>query len=204
MAGHVCVRGAYQLNDYTRTHCICIVFITDSQCIHNDCKTPLFLLCLPLSFGFWARSEEAYHASLSRRRSPVRIRSGPPQLLTHRLFDVILCAVSTPDDFEREHGHEFTEPSEQSLVIPERHQAVFLKDESCYFGKLWVYPNLYVISDVYYINSEDTTKLIWLQDSYHNPENVMHIPRENVRFWENLREDGSVALGIQRHKESLG
>ncbi len=26
----------------------------------------------------WARSEEAYHASLSRRRSPVRIRSGPP------------------------------------------------------------------------------------------------------------------------------
>lgn len=26
-----------------------------------------------------ARSEEAYHASLSRRRSPVRIRSGAPR-----------------------------------------------------------------------------------------------------------------------------
>ena len=30
-----------------------------------------------------ARSEEAYHASLSRRRSPVRIRSGAPRNTTH-------------------------------------------------------------------------------------------------------------------------
>ena len=36
-----------------------------------------------------ARSEEAYHVSLSRRRSPVRIRSGPPSkkhLLVGRCF----------------------------------------------------------------------------------------------------------------------
>ena len=30
-----------------------------------------------------ARSEEAYHVSLSRRRSPVRIRSGPPMKMAH-------------------------------------------------------------------------------------------------------------------------
>ncbi len=108
--------------------------------------------------------------------------------------------------FEKPEGsNEFIEPSEQSLVIPERHQAVFLhgSTEQCYFGKLWVYPNLYVISDVYYISGEDTSKLVRLQDSYHGPENVMHIPRENVKFWENLREDGAVQLGIDQHNEGL-
>lgn len=95
-------------------------------------------------------------------------------------------------------------PSEQSLVIPDRHQAIFKKDGSAYFGKLWVLPTVYMISDVYFYSSPDFSSITRLEHLPHRPENVMHIPRENVDYWENLQEDSPVTSAIAEYKQQLG
>lgn len=107
--------------------------------------------------------------------------------------------------------------SETSLIKTDKYQAVFLnsQDGQVYFGKLSVYnDNLYVLNDIYYVRVENPVQpegqnqqqqqanisLAKLGNELHGPEDVMYIQKDQVLFWENLKDDGQVVKAITDFK----
>lgn len=87
-------------------------------------------------------------------------------------------------------------------------QAVFLADGAVYFGKLSDgEPGQVKLENVYYLqggeyqqNGEITgtgqISLAKLGNELHGPEDVMHISRDQVTFWENMKDDSQVVTAI--------
>jgi len=94
-----------------------------------------------------------------------------------------------------------------------KYQAVFLTNGQVYFGKLSDSSNYQVkISDIYYLQvqqnvqpAEETNKdsqvsLAKLGQELHGPEDSMYISKDQVLFWENLKDDGKVVQAIKSNK----
>jgi hypothetical protein len=101
------------------------------------------------------------------------------------------------------------------LGVNTSYQAVFLSNGQVYFGKLaedgsnWI-----TLTDIYYLQTSqtqplqqgatDTSKitdqskiqLVKLGSELHGPEDVMHIERDKVLFWENMTENSKVVQAI--------
>ena len=84
-------------------------------------------------------------------------------------------------------------------------QAVFLTNNQVYFGKLTDDTVSYVsLTDVYYLrtasdltqNGAASLNLIKLGGELHGPEDVMHIPKSNILFWENMKPTSQVVETI--------
>lgn len=101
-------------------------------------------------------------------------------------------------------------------VKKKQYQAVFLTNGQVYFGRLSdVGGANYTLKDVYYIQSQNPTNqaagasaspqpnlsLVKLGDEIHGPEPEMNIAREQVIFWENLKNDGKVVQAIQNQNK---
>ena len=94
-------------------------------------------------------------------------------------------------------------PGVTELIDRSAYQAVFLTNGSTYFGKLqeqgdgWFY-----MTDVFYLTSseESGTQLIKRGSEAQGPKEPLIIPRAQVLFIENLREDGEVVTAIKRFK----
>lgn len=105
-----------------------------------------------------------------------------------------------------------------SQVKSKQYQAVFLANGQVYFGKLRHANNNYVeLSDIYYLqvqqqvqpgtnananqqNEQPQVSLAKLGSELHGPEDAMYISRDQVLFWENLKDDGKVVKAIQEDK----
>lgn len=101
-------------------------------------------------------------------------------------------------------------------VKGKQYQAVFLTNGQVYFGKVSKVDNSYVkLTDIYYlqvqqqVQPEDKSKqadqqpqvsLAKLGGELHGPEDTMFISRQQVLFWENLKEDGKVTKAIKDYK----
>jgi hypothetical protein len=96
-------------------------------------------------------------------------------------------------------------------------QAVFLNsaDGQVYFGKLSVLNNeYYKLTDIYYVKVEQVQpdknnsqgkqniSLAKLGNEIHGPQDVMYINKDNIMFWENLKDDGQVAKAISDYKKT--
>ncbi|HUC19958.1 MAG TPA: hypothetical protein VMR98_00490 [Candidatus Polarisedimenticolaceae bacterium] len=93
-------------------------------------------------------------------------------------------------------------------------QALFLTNGQVYFGKLANIDSSYVkLTDIYYLqvqqqvqpgqkadSQQPQVSLAKLGGELHGPEDVMYVSREQVLFWENLKEDGKVAQAIKDYK----
>lgn len=107
---------------------------------------------------------------------------------------------------------------EESFVDKTKYQAVFLNGGQVYFGKIKSLNNRYLrISDIYYLQvnqqvqpDQDTDKptdqnqnvsLVKLGCELHGPENEMLINREQIIFWENLKDDGQVAKAVAEYQK---
>lgn len=98
-------------------------------------------------------------------------------------------------------------------IKKDQYQAVFLTNGQVYFGKLKNVGQQYVeISDIYYLqvqqsvqpadqNKEAQVSLAKLGDELHGPEDNMNISRDQVLFWENLKDDSKVVQAIKDHKK---
>jgi hypothetical protein len=107
-----------------------------------------------------------------------------------------------------------SEPIED--VKSDRYQAVFISGGIGYFGKITeMNKSTIIIEDVYYLRSENapsadgkttqqTVTLAKLEKELIGPESKMFINRDQVLFWENLRDDGQVADAIRREKNGEG
>jgi len=104
---------------------------------------------------------------------------------------------------------------EASYVNTEQNQAVFLTNGQVYFGKVTAVSNDYVnLTDIYYLNSQQQDgnasaqnqnqqtnfSLVKLGCELHGPADQMIINRDQVSFWENLKDDGKVSKAIEQFK----
>ena len=101
-----------------------------------------------------------------------------------------------------------------SLTFPavnnSKWQVVFLTGDRVYFGHLNELNMDYVkLSNVYYLrvsqqlqpstaNQQQQVNLVKLGDEIHGPENDMFIPKTQIIFWENMKEDSSVVRAIKQ------
>lgn len=102
-----------------------------------------------------------------------------------------------------------------------KYQAVFFTNGQVYFGKLTSLNDNYMkMTDIFYLQTQDTqtdtdkknpqetstdqnsnVQLIKLGNEVHGPEDAMVISRDQVLFYENLKNDGKVATTIKQYKE---
>lgn len=89
-------------------------------------------------------------------------------------------------------------------------QAVFLSNGQVYFGKLDNYDINYVtLSDVYYLRTASelnstgasNLNLIKLGGEVHGPQDTMYIPKSNLLYWENMKDDSRVVQTINSTKQ---
>ena len=111
-----------------------------------------------------------------------------------------MSEVPGRDDFESLPPMEL---NEQDLVKTEQYQSLFLTNGQVYFGRLWVYPTAYVLTDIYYLQNagEDNQTLVKLGNETHGPEDMQVHPKQHVQFWQNLKDDGSVSEAIRKYQE---
>jgi len=99
-------------------------------------------------------------------------------------------------------------------VKSKQYQAVFLTNGQVYFGKVSHVDSSYVkLTDIYYLqvqqqvqpkdnssSQQPQVSLAKLGGELHGPEDVMYISRQQVLFWENLKNDGKVVKAIADYK----
>lgn len=112
------------------------------------------------------------------------------------------------------------EKSETDLIQTDKYQAVFLnsQDGQVYFGKLEVFNrDIYSLTDIYYVRVENPIQpeganqpaqpnisLAKLGNELHGPQDAMFIRRDQVLYWENLKDDGQVVTAITEFKANGG
>ena len=98
------------------------------------------------------------------------------------------------------------------VPAPDKYQAVFLQNGQVYFGKLAVGRDWLVLREIYYLqvpsalqqgsgNASQNFQLVKLGTELHGPEDVMHLPREAVNFWENLKDDSQAVRAIRTYQQ---
>ncbi len=107
-------------------------------------------------------------------------------------------------------------------VNKDQYQAVFLTNGQVYFGNLSKPSSDYVnLENIYYLQVQQSTEqpsserpavqpssenqqsqvaLTKLGKELHGPEDKMYIARDQVLFWENLKNDGTVAKAIKQNE----
>ncbi len=101
---------------------------------------------------------------------------------------------------------------ESSFVNTSEMQAVFMNGGQVYFGKVTSLNRQYMtLRDIYYLRVNQAVQpkgeqkandisLVKLGCELHGPEDLMVINREQIIFWENLKEDGKVAQAVAQFK----
>lgn len=100
---------------------------------------------------------------------------------------------------------------ESKYVNSKEYQAVFLSNGQVYFGKVkTLNSKVVVIDDVFYIEAQSTTATTTSNNNYtlrklgtselHAPEDRMVINRDQVTFWENIKDNGQVVTKIKEYK----
>lgn len=104
----------------------------------------------------------------------------------------------------------FGGPDEAKYVNKDKQQAVFLTNGQVYFGKIKAVNKQFVdLQEIYYLNvnqqvqpnqsnqqAQSSISLVKLGCELHGPVDRMLINRDQVTFWENLKDDGQVAKAV--------
>jgi hypothetical protein len=103
------------------------------------------------------------------------------------------------------------------MVKGDKYQALFLTNGQVYFGKLSNVDDKYVkLTDIYYLQVQQTVQpaqqqqqnannanpqvsLAKLGSELHGPEDTMLVNRDQVLFWENIKDDGKVVQAIKEN-----
>lgn len=103
---------------------------------------------------------------------------------------------------------------EDRYVDKTKLQAVFLNGGQVYFGRVKTLNSKYMrVSDIYYLRvnqqvqpdqenqqrTQNDISLVKLGCELHGPQDQMVINRDQVIFWENLKDDGQVAKAVAEY-----
>lgn len=102
---------------------------------------------------------------------------------------------------------------EFKMVDGNKYQAVFLNGGQVYFGRIKdLNAKTIRLDDIYYLrvnqqvqpgqqaNANDVS-LVKLGCELHGPQDQMLVNREQVVFWENLKDDGQVAKAVKQYRD---
>lgn len=93
-----------------------------------------------------------------------------------------------------------------------KYQAVFMTNGQVYFGKLSDLNKAYAdLTDVYYLQVQQAVQpaatdqksqvsLTKLGSELHGPTDKMHISRDQILFWENLKDDSTIVKAIKDYQ----
>ncbi len=87
-------------------------------------------------------------------------------------------------------------------VPADKWQAVFLEGGQVYFGRMQENGGDYVtLSNVYYLKeasdlTQSNLNLVKLGGELHGPEDTIHIRKESISFWENMKDTSRVVQSI--------
>ena len=103
--------------------------------------------------------------------------------------------------------------SAASDIDTTKYQAVFMTNGQVYFGKLSDVTHTYAdLTDVYYLQVQQSVQpatddkessqvsLTKLGSELHGPTDKMHISRDQILFWENLKDDSTVVKAISDYQ----
>ncbi|HYF96439.1 MAG TPA: hypothetical protein VD947_00170, partial [Patescibacteria group bacterium] len=100
---------------------------------------------------------------------------------------------------------------EDKLIDSSKHQAVFLDNGQVYFGNITdLNKGFLTLSNIYYLRvnqqvqpgkqaGQNDVSLVKLGCELHGPQDTMVINKEQITFWENLKDDGQVAGAIAEY-----
>jgi hypothetical protein len=94
-------------------------------------------------------------------------------------------------------------PTAAEVIDHNVYQAVFLTNGSTYFGKLQPQgDDWFLLTDVFYLSASEQsgTQLIKRGTEPQGPKEPMIVPRDQVLFIENMRDDSEIATLIKRYK----
>lgn len=105
----------------------------------------------------------------------------------------------------------FVVPRQDDLIAKDAWQAVFLTNNQVYFGKIDSLRGDYItLREVFYLQSNQTINsdqkesgeinLIKLGSEIHGPENAMHISKNQIIFWENLKPNSKIVKIISDYR----
>jgi len=85
------------------------------------------------------------------------------------------------------------------------YQAVVLSGQQVYFGHLRTDGDVYLLTDIYYLSTPDSSgagggQLLKRGAEVHGPKEPMIIPANQVLFVENIRDDSPVVVAIRANK----
>jgi hypothetical protein len=98
-------------------------------------------------------------------------------------------------------------------IKSKQYQAMFLTNGQVYFGKISGLDNSYVrLTDIYYLQtqpaqpnsgssttqSQQNLTLAKLGGELHGPEDNMYVAKNQILFWENLKDGGKVVQAIKQ------
>lgn len=98
-------------------------------------------------------------------------------------------------------------------IEADKYQAVFMTNGQVYFGKLADINRTYAdLTEVYYLQVQQAVQpaatdqksqvsLTKLGSELHGPTDKMHISRDQILFWENLKDDSTVVKAIKEYQE---
>jgi hypothetical protein len=106
-----------------------------------------------------------------------------------------------------------------SGVKSKQFQALFLTNGQVYFGNLTNVNGGYVkLTDIFYLqvngggsqttvqpsasSTSQQVSLAKLGNELHGPEDVMYVSRDQVLFWENLKDSGKVVQAIKKYQST--
>lgn len=105
--------------------------------------------------------------------------------------------------------------AEAGHVNTKEYQALFLTNNQVYFGKITDLNNKFVVlNDVFYIENQGSTGQSSSANNanytlrklgvteLHAPEDKMVVNRDQVSFWENLKDSGQVVKKIKEYKSN--
>lgn len=98
-------------------------------------------------------------------------------------------------------------PSAAEVIERDLYQAVFLTNGSTYFGRLQQQGDeWFVLTDVFYLSVGEGSapQLIKRGSEPQGPREPMIIPKAQVLFIENLRDDSEIVAAIKRFKSGQG
>ena len=116
----------------------------------------------------------------------------------------------------------FEDKIRTAMMAKSEYQSVFLTNGQVYFGKLAFQGGWVVMTDVYYLqvtedlqaastgdaatqtagqqksaNQERIIELVKLGNELHGPDDTMYITKDQILFWENMKDDAKVLKSIR-------
>ena len=170
-----------------------------------------------------APQPQAAPASAPRPAGPAPRQSKGPKLVG-ALIALVVVAVIAAAAFMLLGGKT---GSSDSAVEKAKYQAVFMTNGQVYFGKLDGLDSNYTeLTDVYYLQVQQSVQpstgtaqpstqnqaqtgtnandpqvsLTKLGNELHGPTDKMHISKDQVLFWENLKDDSTVVKAIKEYQ----